>query len=146
MFTQKRKRFFQQPAFYAAVALCVVSAGVAVNLIGDTEKSGILTVDTPVGTVREELPENADSESAAASDAGIFAEISDTGQGAYYLIKERDGSVNVYAYDEEGIESFFMVTDIVFSLISSDDQNMFSEGVMVKSLEELYSVLEDFES
>ena len=38
------------------------------------------------------------------------------------------------------------MTDIPFSLISNSDQELFRQGVVVKSESELDSILQDFES
>lgn len=64
----------------------------------------------------------------------------------YYLVKESDGIIKVYQYDENGKESLLRTTDILFSLLSEEDQNLFSEGVVVKTENELLELLQDFES
>ena len=55
-------------------------------------------------------------------------------------------SGNIYYYDENGKEKFIRMTDIPFSLISNSDQELFRQGVVVKSESELDSILQDFES
>ncbi|MBR0596573.1 hypothetical protein KCX82_01670 [Clostridiales bacterium BAD-6] len=64
----------------------------------------------------------------------------------YYLIKEVDGIIQIFYYDEQGKESLIRTTDIAFSLLSVADQALFQQGVMVHSMEELDELLQDFES
>ncbi|MBE6033925.1 MAG: hypothetical protein E7222_04410 [Clostridiales bacterium] len=66
--------------------------------------------------------------------------------GEYYLVKESDGIIKVYQYDKNGKEHLLRSTDILYSLLSEDDQELFSEGVEVKSEDELLELLQDFES
>ena len=68
------------------------------------------------------------------------------GEEAYYLLKEAEGQIELYYYDENGKEKFIRMTDIPFSLISNSDQELFRQGVVVKSESELDSILQDFES
>ena len=65
---------------------------------------------------------------------------------AYYLLKESDGEVKLFYYDESGNETFIRATEIPFSLISESDQNEFVKGMIVETEEELYELLQDFES
>lgn len=64
----------------------------------------------------------------------------------YYLVKESDGVIKIYQYDKNGVENLLRTTDILFSLLSEEDQKLFSEGVVVKSENELLELLQDFES
>ena len=65
---------------------------------------------------------------------------------AYYLLKEVEGRVKLFYYDEDGKETLVSETDIAYMLISENDQNLFKEGIIVKDLEELNELLQDFES
>lgn len=64
----------------------------------------------------------------------------------YYLVKEVDGIIKVFYYDEEGKESLIRETDIAFSLLSTADQRLFQKGVIKHTPEELDELLQDFES
>ncbi|WP_312091219.1 hypothetical protein [Aminipila sp.] len=66
--------------------------------------------------------------------------------GEYYLVKESDGIIKVYQYDKKGKEHLLRSTDILYSLLSEDDQELFSEGVEIKTEDELLELLQDFES
>ena len=65
---------------------------------------------------------------------------------AYYLLKEEDGQVELYYFDETGKEKLIRTTDIPFQLISEQDQAQFHTGIKVESEEELDTLLQDFES
>lgn len=64
----------------------------------------------------------------------------------YYLVKEVDGIIKVFYYDEEGKESLIRETDIAFSVLSTADQRLFQKGVIKHTPEELDELLQDFES
>lgn len=64
----------------------------------------------------------------------------------YYLVKEIDGVIKIFYYDEEGKESLIRETDIAFSLLSVADQTLFRKGVIKHNPEELDELLQDFES
>lgn len=70
-------------------------------------------------------------------------DIADSG---YYLIKEIDGVIKVFFYDEKGKESLIRETGIAFSLLSVGDQALFQKGIIKHSEEELDELLQDFES
>lgn len=63
----------------------------------------------------------------------------------YQLIAE-NGIVNVYSVDPSGGKAFFCETDIPYSLLSETDKKMMKSGITVNSMEELDSILQDFES
>ena len=82
-------------------------------------------------------------------DTGLDIETTDDSESAekgYYLIKEVDGVIMIFYYNEEGKESLIRETDIAFSLLSIADQALFQKGVIKHSSEELDELLQDFES
>ena len=64
----------------------------------------------------------------------------------YYLIKEIDGVIKIFYYDEDGNETLIRTTDIAFSLLSINDQALFQKGIIRHSQSELEELLQDFES
>lgn len=64
----------------------------------------------------------------------------------YYLVKEVDGIIKIFYYDEQGKETLVRDTDIAFSLLSVADQELFRQGVIKQNTEELEELLQDFES
>ncbi|MEL7656479.1 MAG: hypothetical protein AAGU75_11290 [Bacillota bacterium] len=70
----------------------------------------------------------------------------ETVDSGYYLVKEVDGVINIFFYDEQGKESLIRETDIAFSLLSVADQALFQKGIIKHTAEELNDLLQDFES
>ena len=73
----------------------------------------------------------------------VPVELENTG---YYLVKEIDGIIKIFFYDNDGKESLIRQTDIAFSLLSITDQALFQKGVIKHTPEELDELLQDFES
>ncbi len=96
-------------------------------------------MDSIIGNGQTVTPAGAETEQAA----GDPAKPEDIG---YYLVKEVDGIIKVFYYDEEGNESLIRETDIAFSLLSTADQRLFQKGVIKHTPEELDELLQDFES
>ncbi|MDD2218134.1 MAG: hypothetical protein PHW03_05160 [Eubacteriales bacterium] len=65
---------------------------------------------------------------------------------AYYLLKEEEGRVELYYFDEEGEKNLIRTTDIPFTLISEQDQIQFSNGIKIENEVDLDNILQDFES
>jgi hypothetical protein len=65
---------------------------------------------------------------------------------SYYLVKEINGIIMIFYYNEEGKESLIRETNIAFSLLSTSDQKLFEKGVVKNTPEELDELLQDFES
>jgi len=65
---------------------------------------------------------------------------------SYYLVKEINGIIMIFYYNEEGKESLIRETNIAFSLLSTSDQKLFEKGVVRNTPEELDELLQDFES
>lgn len=97
------------------------------NIVGGAN----LPTNEAIGKVEESDAENETEENAVKS---------------YYLVKEIDGLVNIFYYDEQGKETLIRATDIAFSLLSEADQALFKKGVIKHSLDELDELLQDFES
>ncbi len=88
--------------------------------------------------------DNMDTPDGTGTDVGTNPDES-TNEG-YYLVKEVDGVIMIFYYDEEGKESLIKETDIAFSLLSIADQALFQKGVIKHSSDELDELLQDFES
>ena len=63
----------------------------------------------------------------------------------YEVIAER-GVVNVYSIDPSGEKAFFCETEIPYALLSENDKRLMRRGVTLNTMEELNSILQDFES
>ena len=67
-------------------------------------------------------------------------------QQTYYLIKEVEDVVKVFYCDENGQEDLYQITTVPFQLLSTEDQQLLSEGVRVADENELADFLENFDS
>jgi hypothetical protein len=63
-----------------------------------------------------------------------------------YLIKEVDGVVKVFLCDNEGGEELYLITSIPFDLLSEEDQQLFVNGVVIETEEDLGAFLQNFDS
>ncbi|MCT4594847.1 MAG: hypothetical protein N4A57_11345 [Anaeromicrobium sp.] len=64
----------------------------------------------------------------------------------YYLIKELDEYLAVYKTDENGKLTLVEKTDIPLNVLGETDIGYIKAGIKKKTLEEIYSVLEDYSS
>lgn len=76
---------------------------------------------------------------------GEKTNISDEGE-SYYLVKKAGDAVKVFFVDHSGNEIELEDTNIIYDMLSYDDQALFDQGYKVKSQEELAVLLQDFES
>lgn len=161
MFNQ-RKSFFKGKLFYI-ILLALFAFGIWLNQspadpnstdevkagsdypaeTGDTGSSGGEDNDdimkNIIGKGSQVTPEGVES-------SGITTTTPEPVNIGYYLVKEIDGIIKVFYYDEEGKESLIRETDIAFSLLSVADQALFQKGVIKHTTEELDELLQDFES
>ena len=73
-------------------------------------------------------------------------EETDTGmENKTYLVKEENGAVKVYLCEGDNKE-LYLITSIPYDLLSENDQNMFKEGVIIDTDEDLGKFLENFDS
>lgn len=159
MFNQ-RKSFFKGKLFYI-ILLALFAFGIWLNQspadlkssddvkagseypaeTGDADKSG---------SENNDIMKNIIGKGSQATQGGVeSSDIIATPEPAnigYYLVKEIDGVIKVFYYDEEGKESLIRETDIAFSLLSVADQALFQKGVIKHTTEELDELLQDFES
>ncbi|MBN7772547.1 BofC C-terminal domain-containing protein [Clostridium aminobutyricum] len=148
MFTRK-KSFIKRKGFYIVIAV-VLALGYLVTDWGGSvsENQEISTnLETPTDqpstktdqeTVNNDTKQNLDSNMQNDEQKDSSSE--------YYLVKESDGLIKVFHYDSEGKETLLRTTDILFSLLSEEDQQMFGKGIIVNSEDELLELLQDFES
>mgnify|MGYP000912387417 CR=1 FL=1 len=156
MFTRK-KRLVERKEFYIALVAILGVGYLMGNLFlspEDTDQKD--NVGAKVSqTVKQNqdkadnISENRDMNSdevSENSDINSDNSVQENQSGEYYLVKESDGVIKVYRYDENGEESLLKKTDILFSLLSEEDQELFSKGVVVQTDDELLELLQDFES
>ena len=100
--------------------------------VSDNNVSGSNEEDEP-----DEQRENEDTH-----DKSVVGEKQDT----YYVVKRNGDKISVFFSDENGEEIELETTDIIYELLTPEDQKNFDEGIKAESQEQLSSILQDFES
>lgn len=159
MFSQ-RKSFFKGKLFYI-ILFALFAFGIWLNqtpAIQDSTEDVKAGTDYPVTSddaVKQGDNENNDimeniigrtTTSGVTDDDDTSVKPDESANKGYYLVKEVDGIIKIYFYDEEGKESLIRETDIAFSLLSIADQALFQKGIIKHTPEELDELLQDFES
>ncbi|MFV0516811.1 MAG: hypothetical protein ACK5MV_05390 [Aminipila sp.] len=151
MFTRK-KSIFKRKSFYITLVAIFGVAYLMFALISAPEEA---EAENIAADVKKTVTQNVDDQKNSYDDKKYANEENDENNlnntqenetCEYYLVKESDGIIKVYQYDSEGNESLLRTTDILFSMLGKEDQELFSEGVIVKSEDELLELLQDFES
>lgn len=62
-----------------------------------------------------------------------------------YILREKDGFINVYYINESGEEILYRVTDISIKFLGEDDIKELKQGIEVIGTQKLNEMLEDFE-
>lgn len=148
MFTRKKSLIERKGFYIALVAILGVGYLITSLLTSPEEPTESKNISANVNqTVKQNNNESEKaSEKNNLNSDNIENNVQENQSSEYYLVKESDGIVKVYQYDKNGKENLLRTTDILFSLLSEEDQNLFSEGVVVKTENELLELLQDFES
>lgn len=67
------------------------------------------------------------------------------GKDTYYVVRRNGDRISVFFSAENGEEIELETTDILYELLTPEDQKIFDEGIKAESQEELSSILQDFE-
>lgn len=149
MFSNQKKSFFKSKWFYGILVLFLLGFGVWVNYDGESQRVNTVTeVSKDSQMETQEDVSTAKNEQQQPSEAMSTEETgqSDKAQQIYYLIKEVEGVVKVFYCDEKGQENLYQITSVPFQLLSTEDQQLLSEGVRVDNENELADFLENFDS
>lgn len=139
----KPKRNNARNAIITGAVILAVAFGVFMNLADEESPDDTnLIANAGVAVKNQNDDEKINNENEAKSKNDV---VTRSGE-AYYLLKEAEGQIELYHYDESGSEKFIRMTDIPFSLISAADQELFKQGIVVKDESELDNILQDFES
>ncbi len=65
---------------------------------------------------------------------------------SYYIVRKDGSRISVYFLNEDGNEVKLETTDIVYELLTPEDQKAFAEGIKIDTQENLAALLQDFES
>ena len=63
----------------------------------------------------------------------------------HYILREKDGFINIYYINEDEEEILYKVTDISTTYLGEEDIKELKEGIEVTGLQNLNQLLEDFE-
>lgn len=77
--------------------------------------------------------------------ASLFKQI-DGYQPNHFIIQNMDGYIAIYKINEAGEKELYEKTEISISTLSEIDKKKLDKGIFLKSLEEVYSVIEDYSS
>lgn len=148
MFTRKKSLIERKGFYIALVAILGIGYLITSLLTSPEEPTESKNISANVNqTVKQNNNESEEASEKNNLNSDIIENnVQENQSDEYYLVKESDGIIKVYQYDKNGKESLLRTTDILFSLLSEEDQNLFSEGVVVKSENELLELLQDFES
>ena len=143
LFSNKKKSFLSNKIFYIVI-LAVFVFGVSM-LIPDKEPDAdneniIANIENSDSDNDDERNMLSQSDEDSRDDVVVSNEFE-----SYYLLKESEGRIELLYFDETG-SRLVKVTDIPFNLISTEDQNVFREGLKLENEEALDEILQDFES
>lgn len=88
-----------------------------------------------------ENPEESGSNGIQEEESGIGSDIM-----SYYVVRKSGSLISVFFNDGKGNEVKLEDTEILYELLTPEDQLAFDEGIKASSQEELSALLQDFES
>jgi len=63
-----------------------------------------------------------------------------------YIIQSKDGYIVIYKINESGEKELYEKTNISTSTLSETDKKKLEKGIFVKTLEDVYNIIEDYSS
>ncbi|WP_312649192.1 hypothetical protein [Aminipila sp.] len=148
MFTRK-KSLIERKGFYITLVAILGIGYLITSLLSSPEatiESENISTNVNQTVKQNNIEKDKVSENSNLNSDNNDNNVQENQSSEYYLVKESDGVIKIYQYDKNGVENLLRTTDILFSLLSEEDQKLFSEGVVVKSENELLELLQDFES
>lgn len=149
MFSNQKKGFIKSKWFYGLLVLFLLAFGIWVNYDGNSQNVNTVTeVSEKTQNQTQESQPVVDSldQETTEKESGNEAAQTEEKQQTYYLIKEVEDVVKVFYCDENGQEDLYQITTVPFQLLSTEDQQLLSEGVRVEDENELADFLENFDS
>ena len=149
MFSNQKKGFIKSKWFYGLLVLFLLAFGIWVNYDGNSQNVNTVTEvsEKTQNQTQESQPvvDSLDQETTEKESENEAAQTEEKQQ-TYYLIKEGEDVVKVLYCDENGQEDLYQITTVPFQLLSTEDQQLLSEGVRVEDENELADFLENFDS
>ena len=158
MFTRQKKnyRIFVYTAL--VITLCLLVATLLWPKDSTPQDDAQVNAQTETGQEGQEQQEQIQdsgsddggsaAEQTGGSGDGDVRENDDISSGlhSYYVVRKEGSNVSVFFVDEKGNQVKLEDTDIVYDVLTPDDQKSFDEGITVADQEELAALLQDFES
>ena len=158
MFTRQKKnyRIFVYTAL--VITLCLLVAALFWPKDSTPQDDAKVNAQTETGQEGQEQQEQIQdsgsddggsaAEQTGGSGDGDVRENDDISSGlhSYYVVRKDGSNVSVFFVDEKGNQVKLEDTDIVYDVLTPDDQKSFDEGITVADQEELAALLQDFES
>ena len=141
MFRDTRRKKMRNRVIFAALGVLVLAFGLWLNFQNTAKEEQAEDVAKKV-----EIQETKDKENKQGADQKKNAGTDTETQPETYLVKEVDGVVKVFLCDKEGDRELYLITSIPFDLLSEQDQQLFIDGVELKTEEDLGRFLENFDS
>ena len=143
MFGYNRKKQLRNRVIAAAAGVAIMTFGIWLNYTDNDEKKAEETVQK-IEIEEESTGETSSTETIEESKSLNDETVTDMTDKTY-LVKEENGAVKVYLCEGDNKE-LYLITSIPYDLLSENDQNMFKEGVIIDTDEDLGKFLENFDS
>lgn len=139
----KRKTSLGIRIFYIIIAI-IFALGVFM-IIPDNSEPDISEEEVPVNSEVNTSEKQSEHNSGDNFDTDDKNSVIIKEDDSYYILKETDGLIKLF-YVQDNVEELVKVTDIPYDLISKEDQDEFSKGIILETKEDLDEILQDFES
>jgi len=155
MFTRQKKNYRTFVYVALIIMLCILIVALMWPKEAEPSNNDVKTgtnvkidSDKDKDKDKNNIPDNTaiDKPNGVDTDVDNQKPVVDEKQETYYVVKRKDDKISVFFSNERGEEIELETTDIVYDLLTPEDQRNFDEGIKAKSQEELSSILQDFES
>jgi ABC-type transport system involved in multi-copper enzyme maturation permease subunit len=134
MFRDTRKDKLKNRVIYLSIAVVLLTTGIMLNYKEEQKLEDTQEAVQQLEVTKQDQEQNNVEGTSTES-------VPET-----YLIKEVDGVVKVFLCDNEGGEELYLITSIPFDLLSEEDQQLFVNGVVIETEEDLGAFLQNFDS
>ena len=150
MFSRKKKKYrtFVVTALIVAVCILIIVLLWPQNL--ETKEINEVNVSVDSRSNEPAKPSN-EHENSQITDDVVKEENKEqetstsTNMESYYIVKKNGEVISVFFVDKEGKKVRLEDTDIIYEVLTLEDQKLFETGIIVEDQEKLASLLQDFE-
>lgn len=152
MFTKQKKNYRTFVYTALVITLCLLITALLwptedsgennmVNAKTEIQVDGNDKVDKDHGNGQVESPSENDDKLEENQNSDISRE-----KESYYIVRKDGSRISVYFINEDGNEVKLETTEILYDLLTTEDQKAFKEGIRIDTQEDLAALLQDFES